>query len=61
MVIGATEGEEAKDLTDKAMNKKAQKSKSGKKNGPAVGGISLYLLRQFAHDMGISWHSLWGN
>jgi septum formation protein len=28
-------------------------------DGPAVGGISLFLLRQFALDMGISWHSLW--
>ena len=30
-------------------------------DGPAVGGISLFLLRQFAHEMGISWHSLWSN
>ena len=28
-------------------------------DGPAVGGISLYLLRQFAREMGISWPSLW--
>ena len=28
-------------------------------DGPAVGGISLNLLRTFTHEMGISWHSLW--
>ncbi len=28
-------------------------------DGPAVGGISLRLLRQFTHEMGISWQSLW--
>lgn len=30
-------------------------------DGPAVGGISLYLLRQFTLDMGISWPSLWNS
>lgn len=28
-------------------------------DGPAVGGISLRLLRQFALEMDISWQSLW--
>lgn len=28
-------------------------------DGPAVGGISLRLLRQFTNEMGISWQSLW--
>lgn len=28
-------------------------------DGPAVGGISLRLLRTFAIEMGISWQSLW--
>lgn len=28
-------------------------------DGPAVGGISLFLLRQFAQDMGLNWPSLW--
>lgn len=28
-------------------------------DGPAVGGISLQLLRTLTADMGISWHSLW--
>ena len=28
-------------------------------DGPAVGGISLVLLRAMARDMGIEWHSLW--
>lgn len=28
-------------------------------DGPAVGGISLVLLRAMVRDMGIEWHSLW--
>ncbi len=28
-------------------------------DGPAVGGISLALLRMFVLEMGIPWHSLW--
>ena len=36
----AAEGETAKDMTDVAMNKKAQKSKTGKKIGPTAGGTS---------------------
>jgi septum formation protein len=28
-------------------------------DGPAVGGISLVLLRAMARDIGITWHSLW--
>lgn len=28
-------------------------------DGPAVGGISLFLLRQLTAEMGIAWHTLW--
>jgi septum formation protein len=28
-------------------------------DGPAVGGISLHLLRQLTAEMGIAWHTLW--
>ncbi|MSW38818.1 MAG: hypothetical protein F2839_04095, partial [Actinobacteria bacterium] len=28
-------------------------------DSPAVGGLSLHLLRNLTADMGITWHTLW--